>query len=96
MADTRQEFETAVFGLAARVTSVRAALTAVITDDVDTADRLDVLEGCHRVLGGAMDSMWTAWARFDQGEIRARATPKEGEILLAPPPSHTGGLTSVT
>ncbi len=96
MADTRQELETAVFDLAARVATVRAALSAAITHDVDEADRLDVLEGCYRVLGDAMDSMWTAWARFDQGEIRARAAPKEGEILPAPPPSHTGGLASVT
>ena len=38
-------------------------------EDVDQADGLDVLEGCHRVLGDAMDSMWTAWARFDQGQV---------------------------
>ncbi len=67
MADTRQELETSVFDLAARVASVRAALSAAITDDVDQADRLDVLEGCYRVLGDVMDSMWAAWARFDQG-----------------------------
>ncbi len=67
MADTRQELETSVFDLAGRVASVRAALSAAITNDVDEADRLDVLEGCYRVLGDAMDSMWTAWARFDQG-----------------------------
>ncbi len=53
--------------VAARVASVRAALSGAITNDVDTADRLDVLEGCHRVLGDAMDSTWTAWERFDQG-----------------------------
>ncbi len=47
-----------------------AALSAAITDDVDEADRLDVLEGCYRVLGDAMDSTWTAWARFDQDEIQ--------------------------
>ncbi len=70
MADTRQELETSVFDLAARVASVRAALSAAITDDVDQADWLDVLEGCYRVLGDAMDSMWTAWARFDQGEMQ--------------------------
>ncbi len=52
MADTRPELE--------------AALSAAITDDVDEADRLDVLEGAYRVLGDAMDSTWTAWARFDQ------------------------------
>ncbi len=54
----------------ARVVSVRAALSAAITSDVDEADRLDVLEGCQRVLGDAMDSMWTAWERFDQGEMQ--------------------------
>ncbi len=54
----------------ARVASVRAALSAVIANDVDQADRLDVLEGCYRVLGDAMDSMWTAWERFDQGEMQ--------------------------
>ena len=54
----------------ARVASVRAALSAAITNDVDQADRLDVLEGCYCVLGDAMDSMWTAWERFDQGESR--------------------------
>ena len=59
------------FDLAARVASVRAALSAAITNDVDQADRLDVLQGCYRVLGDAMDSMWTAWARFDQGEMGA-------------------------
>ncbi len=68
MAGTRQELETAVFDLAARVATVRAALSGAITDDVDQADRLDVLEGCYRGLGDAMDSTWTAWARFDQGE----------------------------
>ncbi len=52
MADTRPELE--------------AALSAAITDDVDEDDRLNVLEGCYRVLGDAMDSMWTAWERFDQ------------------------------
>jgi hypothetical protein len=57
-----------VFDLAARVASVRAALSAAITNDVDQADRLDVLDGCYRVLGDAMDSMWTAWERLDQGE----------------------------
>ncbi len=56
--------------IAARVATVRAALSAVITDDVDEADRLDVLEGCHRVLGDAMGSTWTAWVRFDQGEMQ--------------------------
>ena len=50
MGDVRQELETAVLDLAARVASVRAALSAAITDDVDEADRLDVLEGCYRVL----------------------------------------------
>ncbi len=69
MADTRQELEAAVFDLAGRVASVRAALSAAITDDEDAADRLDVLEGCYCVLGDAMDSTWTAWARFDQGEV---------------------------
>ncbi len=72
MADTRQELEAAVFDLAARVASVRAALSAAITNDVDQAERLDVLEGCYRVLGDAMDSVWAAWARFDQGEMRVR------------------------
>jgi hypothetical protein len=71
MADTRQELEAAVFDLAARVASVRAALSAAITNDVDQADRLDVLEGCYRVLGDAMGSMWAAWERFDQGEVAA-------------------------
>ncbi len=71
MADTRQELEGAVFDLAARVASVRAAISAAITNDVDEADRLDVLEGCYRVLGDAMDSMWAAWERFDQGEMQA-------------------------
>ncbi len=70
MADTRQQLEGAVFGLAARVATVRAALSAAITNDVNQADRLDVLEGCYRVLGDAMDSTWTAWERFDQGEMR--------------------------
>ena len=53
--------------VAARVATVRAALSAAITNDVDEADRLDVLEGCYRVLGEAMDSIWAAWERFDQG-----------------------------
>ncbi|MEE9185343.1 MAG: hypothetical protein V3U39_12840 [Acidimicrobiia bacterium] len=75
MADTRQELEAAVFDLAARLASVRAALSAAITNDVDKADLLDVLEGCYRVLGDAMDSMWTAWARFDQGQVQAGAVP---------------------
>ncbi len=70
MADTRQELEAAVFDLAARVATVRAALSGAITSDVDESDRLDVLEGCYHVLGDAMDSMWTAWARFDQGEMQ--------------------------
>ncbi len=35
--------------------SVRAALSGAITNDVDKAERLD---GCYRVLGDAMDSMW--------------------------------------
>ncbi len=70
MADTPQELEAAVFDLTARVATVRAALSAAITDDVDQAGRLDVLEGCHRVLGDAMDPMWAAWERFDQGEMR--------------------------
>ncbi len=69
MADVRQELETAVLDLAARVASVRAALSAAITDDKDEADRLDVLAGCYRVLGDAMDSTWAAWARFDQEEV---------------------------
>ncbi len=46
--------------VADHVATVRAALSAAITDDVDEADRLDVLEGCYRVLGDARDSMWTA------------------------------------
>ena len=46
MADTRQELEGAVFDLAARVASVRAALSGATTND-----RGDVLEGCYRVLG---------------------------------------------
>ena len=77
MAGTRQELEAAVFDLAARVETVRAALSGAITNDVDQAGRADVLEGCYRVLGDAMDSMWTAWARFDQGEMQAGAAPKE-------------------
>ena len=77
MADPRQELEAAVFELAARVATVRAALSGAITNDVDQADRLDVLEGCHRVLGDAMDSMWTAWEQFDQGQVQAGAAPKE-------------------
>ncbi len=77
MAGTRQELEAAVFDLAARVASVRAALSAAITNDVDETNRLDVLEGCYRVLGDAMDSMWAAWARFDQGQMREGAAPKE-------------------
>jgi hypothetical protein len=40
MAGTRQELETAVFDLAARVASVRAALSAQITNDEDQAGRL--------------------------------------------------------
>ncbi len=80
MAHTPQELEAAVFDLAGRVATVRAASSAAITNDVDAADRLDVLEGCYRVLGDAMDSTWTAWERFDQGEMRAGAAPKE------PPP----------
>jgi hypothetical protein len=43
---------------------------------VDEADRLDVLEGTHRVLGNAMGSMWAAWERIDQGEMREAATPE--------------------
>ncbi len=70
MADTRQELEAAVFNLAARVATVRAALSGAITNDVDQAGRLDVFEGCYRVLGDAMDSMWAAWVRFDQGQMR--------------------------
>ena len=73
MADTRQELETSVFDLAARVATVRAALSGAITDDVDEAGRLDVLEGCYRGLGDAMDSMWTAWERFDQVQVQAEA-----------------------
>ncbi len=82
MGDTRQELEAAVFDLAASVASVRAALSGAITNDVDRADRLDVLEGCYRVLGDAMDPMWSAWARFDQGEMGGGAAPKE------PPPHY--------
>ncbi len=82
MADTRQELETAVFHMAASVATVRAALSAAITNDVDQAGWLDVLEGCYRVLGDAMDSMWTAWERFDQGEMRAGAAPKEPPLLV--------------
>ncbi len=70
MADTRQELETALFHMAASVATVRAALSAAITNDVDQAGGLDVLEGCHGVLGDAMDSMWTAWERFDHGRMR--------------------------
>ena len=70
MADTRQELEAAVFDLAARVATVRAALSGAITNHVDQVHRLDVLEGCYRVLGDAMDSTWTAWERFDQGEMQ--------------------------
>ncbi len=44
----------------ARVASVRAALSGAITNDVDQAGRLDVLGGCYRVLGDAMDSTWAA------------------------------------
>jgi hypothetical protein len=69
MAGTRQELETAVFDLAARVASVRAALSSAITNNVDQADRLDVLEGCYGVLGDVMDSTWTAWERFDEGQV---------------------------
>jgi len=76
MADTRQELEAAVFDLAARVATVRAALSGAITDDVEEAGRLDVLEGCYRVLGDAMDSMWTAWAPFDQGQMQAGGGPE--------------------
>ena len=65
-----------MFDLAARVATVRAALSAAITNDVDQADRLDGLEGCYRVLGDAMDSMWTAWERFDQGAVREWAAPE--------------------
>ncbi len=68
--------------VAARVASVRAALSAAITNDVDEADRLDVLEGCYRVLGDAMDSMWTAWERFDQGQ---------GEMQERPPSEPRSG-----
>ncbi len=93
MADTRQELEAAVFDLAARVATVRAALSAAITDGVEKADRLDVLEGCYRVLGDVMDSMWAAWARFDQGEMGAGAAPKEPRLsstsLGRPPSSAT-------
>ncbi len=35
MADTRRGLETAVFDLAARLATVRAALSAAITNDVD-------------------------------------------------------------
>ncbi|MEE8447967.1 MAG: hypothetical protein V3S52_09985, partial [Gemmatimonadota bacterium] len=58
---------------------VRAALSAAITNDGDEADRLDVLEGCYRVLGDAMDSMWTAWERFDQGVCEKG--PRVGQAL---------------
>ncbi len=75
MAGTQQELEGAVLDLAARVATVRAALSGAITNDVDQAGRLDVLEGCYRVLGDAMDSMWAAWARFDQGQVEAGAVP---------------------
>ncbi len=67
----QQELEATLFDLAARVATVRAALSAAITDDVDEADRLDVLEGCYRVLSDAMDPMWAAWERFDQGQMPA-------------------------
>ncbi len=77
MANTRQELEAAVFDLAARVATVRAALSGAITNHVDKADRPDVLEGCYRVLGDAMDSTWTAWARFDEGEMGAGAAPQD-------------------
>ena len=84
MADTRPELETAVFDLAASVASVRAALSAAITDDVDEADyRLDALEGCYRVLGDAMDSMWTAWARFDQGQVRVGRPRRNRPVLMS-------------
>ncbi len=76
MAGTRPELETSVFDLAARLATVRAALSGAITNGVDEADRLDVLEGCYRVLGDAMDSMWAAWERFDQGEMGALGGPK--------------------
>ncbi len=38
--------------VAARVASVRAALSGAITNDVDKAERLD---GCYRVLGDATE-----------------------------------------
>ncbi len=82
MAGTRPELETSVFDLAARVVSVRAALSAAITDDEDRADRLDVLEGCYRVLGDAMDSMWTAWERFDQGEMPEGRTLRDRSAAI--------------
>ena len=78
MADTRQELEAAMLDLAARAATVRAALSGAITNDVDEADQLDVLEGCYRVLGDAMDSTWAAWERFDQGEMQERPPSEPG------------------
>ncbi len=60
-----------------------APLSGAITNDVDKADRLNVLEGCHRVLGDAMDSMWTAWERFDQGEKREGRPPPRAPGVLS-------------
>ncbi len=66
--------------VAARVATVRAALSAAITNDVNKADRLDLLEGCHRVLGDAMDSMWTAWERFDRARCRLGRTRRNRPV----------------
>ncbi len=68
----------------ARVVTVRAALSGAITNDTDKAERLDALEGCYRVLGEVMDPMWTAWAQFDQGQMRAGAAPKEPPRSVLP------------
>ncbi len=83
----------------ARVASVRRRAERSDHEDVDEANRLDVLgPDADRVLGDAMDSMWTAWERFDQGEVRARAAPTAcagGFKRIASNLSHPAGLVGV-
>ncbi len=59
--------------IAARVATVRAALSAVITYDVDQADRLDVLEGAYRVLVCTTDRLERAVPR--QSAAHERRVP---------------------
>ncbi len=68
----------------ARVASVRRRAERSDHEDVDEANRLDVLgPDADRVLGDAMDSMWTAWERFDQGEKREGRPPPRAPGVLS-------------